>query len=403
MDREKEEPSGGRVSRRKFAAAFSAVVASAACAGSEVAALADDHGAGGQGRLPADQYGRCVSRGVSYLESQGQTSDGPFAAPEGVGIGVSALATTALVRHGRSVRDPLVAKPLKYLEASVQKDGGIYSPGGMLANYETCLAIMCLTEVNGERRYSKILDRAEAFVRSHQWDESKQKEPDDLAYGGAGYGTHKRPDLSNTTFLVDALKACGRGPNDPDSCGPDDPAIQKALVFVSRCQNLESEHNTTPFAARNPDGGFYYTCAAGGRSAAGVTATGGLRSYASMTYSGLKSLLHAGLGPDDPRVKAAVAWIRKNYDLKSNPGLGDAGLYYYYHVFAKTLHTLGGSSFEDDAGVSHDWRSELADELCRCQRENGCWVNANTRWMEGEPTLATAYVLLALSYCRPQA
>ena len=25
--------------------------------------------------------------------------------------------------------------------------------------------------------------------------------------------------------------------------------MQKALVFVSRCQNLESEHNTTPFAA----------------------------------------------------------------------------------------------------------------------------------------------------------
>ena len=35
--------------------------------------------------------------------------------------------------------------------------------------------------------------------------------------------------------------------------------MQRALVFVSRCQNLETEHNTTPFAAKNPDGGFYYT------------------------------------------------------------------------------------------------------------------------------------------------
>ena len=284
----------------------------------------------------------------------------------------------------------------------MQQDGGVYSPGGMLANYETCLAIMCLTEVNADRHYDRILKRAEAYVRTHQWDESQRKERDDPVYGGAGYGNHKRPDLSNTTFLIDALKACGRGPNDPDTCGPDDPAIQKALMFVSRCQNLESEHNTTPFAAKNPDGGFYYTCAAGGGSAAGVTASGGLRSYASMTYSGLKSMLHAGLGPDDPRIKAAVAWIRSNYDLKSNPGMGDAGLYYYYHVFAKTLDTLGGWSFEDIAGVSHDWRSELAEELARSQRENGSWVNSNSRWMEGDPNLATAYALLALSYCRPQ-
>ena len=136
-------------------------------------------------------------------------------------------------------------------------------------------------------------------------------------------------DLSNTAFLLDALKDCG--------APPDDPAIQRALIFVSRCQNLESAHNTTGFAAKNPDGGFYYTCAVGGASMAGTTPNGGLRSYGSMTYSGLTSLIYAGLQPDDPRVKAAVAWIRQNYDVRSNPGLGDAGLYYYYHVYAKAL------------------------------------------------------------------
>jgi squalene-hopene/tetraprenyl-beta-curcumene cyclase len=54
-----------------------------------------------------------------------------------------------------------------------------------------------------------------------------------------------------------------------------------------------------------------------------------LRSYASMTYAGLKSMIYAGLTPDDPRVKAAVAWLAKNYTLESNPGLGDAGLYIF--------------------------------------------------------------------------
>ena len=45
----------------------------------------------------------------------------------------------------------------------------------------------------------------------------------------------------------------------PAGDGPNDPAVKKALVFVSRCQNLEGPDNTTGFAAKNPDGGFYYT------------------------------------------------------------------------------------------------------------------------------------------------
>ena len=113
------------------------------------------------------------------------------------------------------------------------------------------------------------------------------------SYGGAGYGRNKRPDLSNTSFFLDALKAAGDG--------PDDEAVKKALIFVSRCQNLESEHNTLPFATKNPDGGFYYTPAGGGVSQAGNLPDGGLRSYGSMTYAGLKSMIYAGVGPDDPR------------------------------------------------------------------------------------------------------
>ena len=79
----------------------------------------------------------------------------------------------------------------------------------------------------------------------------------------------------------------------------DDKAIQEALVFVSRCQNLESEHNTTEFAAKDPDGGFYYTPLAGKGPDAEKTVNGALPSYGSMTYSGLKSMIYAGVGPDD--------------------------------------------------------------------------------------------------------
>ena len=152
-------------------------------------------------------------------------------------------------------------------------------------------------------------------------------------------------------------------------------------MFVSRCQNLESEHNTTKYASKVNDGGFYYTrVLEQGRTRNGESADGGLRSYASMTYCGLKSMIYAGLTKDDPRVKAALQWIRKNYDLKSNPGMGDAGLYYYYHTFAKTLDVLGVDEFEDAKGVKHDWRRELTEELARRQRPT---VRGSTRTTNG--------------------
>jgi len=336
-------------------------------------------------------YEQTVSKGFAYLATKGRASDGSFSSFAGPGL--TALATTAFLRHGRTPSDPVVADGLAYLKKFVQADGGIYQPGSTHRNYETCLAIMCFQEANRDGRYTDLVKRADAFVKDIQWDEGEGQDPSSLSYGGSGYGSHKRPDLSNTSYLIDALRAAG---NEADS-----EAIQRALKFVSRCQNLESPHNETSFAAKNPDGGFYYTIAAGGSSQAGPTATGGLRSYGSMTYAGLKSMIFAGVGPEDARVKAATTWIGKNYTLRSNPGLGDAGLYYYFHTFAKALDAMKADRVKDAEGVEHDWRDELIQELARRQQADGSWLNENDRWLEGDANLVTAYALLALSYCQP--
>ena len=130
--------------------------------------------------------------------------------------------------------------------------------------------------------------------------------------------------------------------------------------------------------------------------------SGGLRSYASMTYAGLKSMIFAGVGPDYERVKAAFEWLKTNYDLESNPGMGTSGLYYYYHTFAKALDAMGHEAFVDAEGKEHRWRDELAAELASRQQSDGSWVNENGRWLEGDANLVTAYALLALSYCQPK-
>ncbi|MGH7201892.1 MAG: prenyltransferase/squalene oxidase repeat-containing protein [Planctomycetaceae bacterium] len=330
-------------------------------------------------------------KGVNFL-SNTQADDGSWTAPNAVGI--SGLVVTALLRGGVAADDPVVARGLKHLESFIHEDGGIYAEGSNHRNYETCIAILAFTEANQDGRYAKAIKDAEKFLRELQWDEGEGLESSDTAYGGAGYGGHSRPDLSNTQFLLEALKAAG--------VKEDDPAMQKALVFVSRTQNLETEHNTTPFAAKVNDGGFYYTPAAGGTSQAGTTPNGGLRSYGSMTYAGLKSMIYAGLTADDQRVKAAFDWIRRFYTLDENPGMGQQGLYYYYHTFAKALDALGVDYLVDANGDKHDWRKELAHEFRGRQKDNGSWVNMTERWYEGDPNLVTAYALMALSYCDPR-
>jgi squalene-hopene/tetraprenyl-beta-curcumene cyclase len=339
----------------------------------------------------AKQYERMVSQAIEFFRTKAQAPDGSYSGAAGPGI--TALVATAILKHGRSADEPFIAKSLKYLETFIEADGGLNKAGSKYRNYETCLAILAFKEANKGGRYDALLKKADAFVKTEQWDEGEGKDKSDPNFGGAGYGSKSRPDLSNTSFLIEALKATG---NSSDS-----EAIKRALVFISRCQNLESDKNTTPFAAKNPDGGFYYTPAAGGESFAGKTAEGGLRSYGSMTYAGLKSMIYAGVGPDDPRVKAAVKWIQMNYDVRSNPGMGEAGLYYYLHMFAKALDAVGQAQIVDDKGVKHDWKAEVRTELAKAQRDDGAWVNKTSRWMEGDANLVTAYALLALAYCKP--
>ncbi|MEZ6079293.1 MAG: prenyltransferase/squalene oxidase repeat-containing protein [Pirellulaceae bacterium] len=339
----------------------------------------------------AARYQQLVDRSVEYLRQRGQADDGSFSSA--VGIGPTGVVVSGLLSTGVAPHDPLVVKSLNYLVSNVQPDGGIYRVDSSHKNYDTCIAMVALAQANQDGKYQTIIDRAERFVKGLQWDEGEGKDPSDLFYGGAGYGSHSRPDLSNTAYLIDALHTLGNPENDE--------AIQKALSFVSRCQNLESPANNSEFAAKINDGGFYYTVADGGESKAGNEPNGGLRSYGSMTYAGLKSMIYAGVGADDPRVEAAVTFLRKHYSLDDNPGVGQQGLFYYYQTMAKALDAFGEAKFADASGTEHDWKVELLDKLSELQQPDGSWVNPNTRWMEGDPNLVSGYALLALSHCKP--
>ncbi|MCI0704161.1 MAG: terpene cyclase/mutase family protein [Planctomycetia bacterium] len=342
----------------------------------------------------ADDVKTLVEKALGFFKTAqkdgGNFFDSPQAEP-----GLTALVAAALVRNGVPADNPVVAKAIKYLESKRKDDGGVYEKG--MSNYMTCLAIMAFKEMNTGGKYDKTIEAASKYVKSLQFaDGLTEKDPN---FGGAGYdkpGPKGRPDMSNTHFMVEALLAAG--------VSKDDPAIKRALKYISRSQNLKSEFNDQPFAEKTSDddkGGFVYNFAAQNDPKSDKrTANGGLRSEGGMTYAGLKSFLYAGVDKKDDRVQAAIAWIKRHYTVTENPGMKEAGLYYYYHTFAKAMDALGEDIFEDAKKVKHDWRQELFDELKKRQKADGSWVNSNPAFLEKAPELATAFAVLALSYTK---
>jgi squalene-hopene/tetraprenyl-beta-curcumene cyclase len=153
-----------------------------------------------------------------------------------------------------------------------------------------------------------------------------------------------------------------------------------------------------PFIAQNAenlDGGFIYVNQPED-DAEGVNR----RSYGSMTYAGLKSMIYAGLTAEDKRVKAALDWIAKNYSVTENPGRGAEGLFYHHHTMAKTLDALKLPVLEDIGGKKHNWRADLSEYLLSKQKTDGAWTNeANRQFMENDANLVTGYALIVLAIC----
>ena len=333
-----------------------------------------------------------IRKAVAFLKPR-QTDDGSWS-PNMKEPGITALVVTALLRSTLVDRnDPAIVKGLGYLEQFVSPKGGLSEAPH--SNYSTSVALMAFKEANNDGKYDAMIRGSQDFLKAIQWDETEGKAPSDPSYGGVGYGGDRsRPDMSNTAFMMEALRDSG--------LPADDPALQKALVFVSRNQNLKSEFNDQPWAGKVDDGGFIYTAMGGRGGGAGKAQDGPMRSAAGMTYAGLKSMIYAGLKQDDPRVKAALDFIKKNYSLADNPGQGERGLYYYYHTFAKALSLLGEPTITDASGTAHDWRKELVAVLAKRQDADGGWVNKADSFMEGDPNIVTSYAMLALAAARPK-
>lgn len=362
-----------------------------------------------------------IDKGIAFLKStqsgNGAWMEGIAAAPNtasaapnaasaasatnAASAAVTALVVRAFAQRGLSIQGDaaLERAATRLVDLVMGKNGFQPDASGGMATYVASCTAMGLAALQ-ESKYEKTLAAALLWIRESQWDESEGIAPAQDWYGGAGYGSKGRPDLSNTQLMLDALHE--------SNATAKDASVERAVIFLTRCQNLKSTNAAAWAQSGSNDGGMVYTPANDGESFASEMAgegragekmpagTRALRSYASMTYAAYKSMLFAGLSKNDPRVLAAKAWIENNFTFSENPGLGQQGYYYYIHAAARAMLACGNDEVTDTAGTKHNWREELIDSIIVRQRANGSWQNPETRWMEGEPDLATVFAVLAL-------
>jgi squalene-hopene/tetraprenyl-beta-curcumene cyclase len=345
-----------------------------------------------------------IDKAQNYLLSQAQPN-GTFMQGQKFLLGVTSLAAEALASAPKAIpaSDPRIAKALAFVNGFRQPDGGVYDPSEGLGNYNTSIALMLWTATGtGD---PAVIAGAQNYIFGLQ-----NQDPKNPSKGGMGYGS-KGPgweDLSNTSFAIAALRGSGVSSSDP--------RMQEALKFLERCQDLSSV-NKLPWARES--GGAVYSpdeSKADGSWNRETPKPGDkppkLEPYGGMTYALISSYIVLDLKPEDPRVAAALGWVKANWTFDKNPGMINSekkptadqqGLYYYYRVTAKTFEKLHAGQMELKDGRKVDWRRDLFDAIskrAKIEGDTAQWSNNQDRWAEGVPVLTTSYVLRSLKDLR---
>ena len=378
---------------------------------------------------------KTIARAIDFLRTKQDKDSGGWSVPPKGTPAPTLPAISALVLNGMLMqpgvdeRDTAVQAGAAFILRFAKPDGGIYDT--ILPSYNTAISLSAIARLKSPQARAAIAP-AQEFLRRSQWGAEAPvgvggaggKEapstvgPDHPFYGGWGYGNRGRPDLSNVSFILQALRDSG--------IPSDDPAVQRAIIFVQRCQMLPSAAgkavNDLPFAAGSRQGGFIYATAENdqtlgqGQSFAGTieetlddgSKVSRLAAYGSMTYSGFKSYIYAGLSPTDPRVQAAYEWIKRHYDWGRSAGMPDQpdrrydGYYYYLLAMARALDAAGLTTINtigpDGATAVRNWRADALARLAELQQEDGSFKTLDDRWMENDPVLVTAYGLIVAQH-----
>jgi hypothetical protein len=209
--------------------------------------------------------------------------------------------------------------------------------------------------------------RAQQFTEENGWSH------DDPPYGAWGMGGEpRRPpeaghvDLAMTRYAIEGLAAAGVGATDL--------AMQKALVYLERCQN--------------PDGGFFFSTVNLDTNKAGDV-NGKYRSYGTTTCDGLLAMRAAGVAESDPRIARAKAWLKQNHLEERAPG---------FDIEPARMGWSDGLRFYYAAAVTR--ATPELPVILPPPRADGSFANGNKLVKEDDPLIATAFAVRVLCHDR---
>ena len=342
-----------------------------------------------------------LTQAQAWMLSQ-QQADGAFVPGKTFTLGITAMSALALASppHALPKDHPALVNALAFIDGFRQKDGGVYALDEGLGNYTTSLALQVYVLIRpGDRA---PIEAAQRFLLGLQ-----NTDQDSLGFGGIGYGDKGKghEDLSNTSYALQALRDSG--------VPAESPQMQAALKFLEKCQDLSSV-NKQPWVGaaggKNGPGGAVYgpADAKGSWEKQDPSQSEKFTTTGTMSYSLLSSYLTLQLSPEDPRVAAALAWVKNAYQFETNPGMAEGktlqGIFHYYALMGRTFALMKTDTLDLGNGRIVDWRADLFAHIkAKAQTvklDDGTsaafWINSAPRWAEGMPHLTTSYMLRAL-------
>ena len=343
-----------------------------------------------------EKASKAIAAGLDWLAEQ-QAEDGSFSNPDFPALTAFVILSFAESDHAK--RDEIMNKGADFIRSCVQDNGAIhvnkmFSRGDGLPNYNTAVCIRGLYAMNNPE-LTPIILKARTFLAENQVKEGDAK-------GGWGYsapGKKSRADLLNSFYILEAMEKTSAVEAER-ARGEENAEVDKEAAgdFLKKLQHDDDE-------AGDAEGGFKYTPGEQGGLISKLRGKPTFRSYGSLTYAGTLGLIYADVDKSDDRVRSALKWAQDHWTLDENPGMGTAGLYFFYHVMTKCLDAAKVDIIkiqESDTQKELDWRKAVQEKLVSLQKTDGenpgSWVNENGRWWENDPVLTTSYAVMTLQH-----
>lgn len=324
-------------------------------------------------QVTSDEVEQAIADAIRFLKSQ-QNADGSWRdADSRVHQGTSALATLALLTAGVPADDEHVARALRNLEQYKAEDLGM--------TYSVALQTMAFAQAD-PRRY-KVQLTSNVF-----WLERAQILPGDRVRwpGSWTYDEAKRSqgDNSNSQYALLGLQAAS------EAGIPVKPEVwELARGYWEIAQRQGGFDN----------GGWGYFPNDQQPASASMTSAG----ISSLVISGMNrveglevivndQIRNCGKIAVNTDLQRGIDWISSHFRVGENFGKGQLWKYYYLYGLERAGRLTGQRYFGN-----HDWYFEGAEHLIHDVNRNrliGKWTGSNA---EGEPVVATSFVLLFLA------